>query len=148
MAQELVRLVYFSRNAMVGGRDELAEQIGRILAVGRANNLRAHVTGALLFNSGVFADVMEGPRKSVAATFKRIERDPRHKDVQILSVEPVETRLFPHWSIGFLGRSREDQRLFGHLAEMTGLDQRQFEGERILKLIREIAIDEEATATA
>jgi len=146
MQQNLVRMVYFSRNAMAGGREELAAQIGQILAIGRANNARAQVTGALLFNSGVFAEALEGESRHVQATFKRIQRDSRHKNVELLSVEPVAARLFPHWSMGFLGRSREDERLFGHFAEMTGLDRRQFESDRILRLLCEIARDEEADA--
>jgi hypothetical protein len=148
MQEDLLRLVYFSRNIMEGGQDAVVEQVEQILASARRNNLRTGVTGALLFNSGVFTQVLEGRREDIETTFKNIQQDKRHRDIQLLSIVPIKTRVFPNWSMGFLGMSRADQNLFGHMAEMTGLEQRHFENDRILKLLREIAYDEEANAMA
>jgi len=142
----LMRLIYFSRNLIEGEQDIVVEQVEHILSTGRRNNFEAGVTGALLFNSGVFAQVLEGRREDIETTFKRIQQDKRHKDIQLLGVEPIEERLFPDWSMGFVGKSRADERLFGHLAEMTGLDKHRFDSARLLKLMREIATDEEACA--
>jgi hypothetical protein len=148
MEYQLVRLVYFSRNMMEGGPDAVLAQINDILATGRRNNARNNITGALLFNSGVFAQVLEGRRADVEETFRRIQADKRHRDIQLLGVEKIETRFFPVWSVGFLGKSRADQKLFGHMAEETGLDRHRIERASFLKTLLEIAADEEAAALA
>jgi hypothetical protein len=148
MERDLVRLVFLSRNMMAGGPDAVLAQINDILATGRRNNARNNLTGALLFNSGVFAQALEGRRADVEQTFRRILADERHADIQLLDVENIETRVFPVWSMGFLGKSRADQRLFGHMAEETGFDRQRLEKQSIFKTLLEIAADEEAQAFA
>jgi hypothetical protein len=143
MSEALHRLVYISRNR-VGG--ETAAAIEGILAASRRNNAAAGVTGALIFNSGVFAQILEGPRRAVETTFERIQRDGRHGEVQVLAFEPVAERHFPNWSMAFVGRSRQGEDLFGHLGAATGFDARRLESERVLGIMQAIARDEEPRA--
>lgn len=72
-----------------------------LLAVSRANNSRAGVTGLLLYRDGNFMQVLEGPEDAVRATFARIEGDRRHKGSLVLLSGPVPSRQFPDWSMGF-----------------------------------------------
>jgi hypothetical protein len=140
---DLYRLVYYSRNRLAG---DPAPEIDSILDASQRNNAPADVTGALIFNSGMFAQVLEGARRAIEATFERIQRDPRHGDVQVLAFEPVASRAFPSWSMGFVGRSRRDQDVFGNIAVESGFEERRLEGERIFGIMREIALDEERSA--
>ena len=72
---KLYRLVYFSRNRINGGPSQIAAEVQSILAASQRNNPPLELTGALIFNAGVFAQVLEGPRSSVEATFEKIQQD-------------------------------------------------------------------------
>jgi hypothetical protein len=144
MTTNLCRLVYFSRNHIKGTAAEVAAEANVILESARRNNALCGITGALIFNAGIFAQVLEGDRRDVELTFERIQRDTRHGDVQVLAFEEVPNRGFPSWSMAFLGRSREGENLFGHIGEATGFEVKRMEGERIFEIMRAIAIEEEA----
>ncbi|MDP9084692.1 MAG: BLUF domain-containing protein [Pseudomonadota bacterium] len=146
MTMTLYRLVYYSRNCVQGTAAEVAAEVNAILKSAQRNNAPLGVTGALIFNAGMFAQVLEGDRQDVALTFERIQRDTRHGDVQVLAFEEVPYREFPSWSMAFVGRSREGENLFGHIAEATGFEARRMEGERIFEIMRTIALEEEARA--
>lgn len=146
MTTELYRLVYYSRNRMPRQPSELASEIASILAASQANNHKVHVTGALIFNKGIFAQVLEGGLNEVEGTFERIQRDSRHGEVQVLAFEPAQSRTFPSWSMGFVGASRDNEDLFGPIGHQTGFDASRLEGERILKIMRDIALEEENRA--
>ncbi len=103
MDGDLYSLSYFSRNTIAEAGGDLATEIDRILAVARVNNRRLGVTGALLFSDGCFAQVLEGPLAAVEQVFESIQCDPRHRDVNVLSFEPVEGRAFANWSMAFAG---------------------------------------------
>jgi FAD-dependent sensor of blue light len=139
----LYRLVYYSRNLIHGKPDAMTLEIAEILSTSQRNNSRTELTGALIFNSGIFAQVLEGDRSSIEETFERIQRDERHADVQVLAFEEVKTRAFPQWSMAFLGQSKESENLFGHISRDTGFEGKRMEGERIFSIMRQIAIEEE-----
>jgi hypothetical protein len=143
MASSLHRLVYYSRNRILGTPVQVAAELDAILASAQRNNSLIHVTGALIFNTGIFAQVLEGTRHDIELTFERIQRDPRHGNVEVLAFEEVQNRGFPSWSMAFVGRSREGQNLFGHVGEATAFEAKRMEGERIFEIIRAIAVEEE-----
>ncbi len=87
----LTRLIYASS----ASRPLTDGQIDEILRVSRRNNAAADVTGALLHGGRTFMQVLEGPSDSVAATYRRIETDPRHHGHTVLLCDPVGSRLFP-----------------------------------------------------
>jgi hypothetical protein len=93
-----------------------------ILATSRANNERDEITGALMFNAGCFAQVLEGPLDVVEAAFERIQQDDRHSEVSLLAMEPIIERSFPNWAMGFVGLSDEDAARFADVAEATDFD--------------------------
>ena len=103
MSDALYSLAYFSRNAIAGPPEALRAEIDQILASARRHNRAAGVTGALLFSDGCFAQVLEGPRDAVEAIFETIQCDPRHADVTVLHLHPVEQRSFAAWSMAFAG---------------------------------------------
>jgi hypothetical protein len=146
IASDLHRLVYYSRNRIQGTPAEVPAEMDAILASAQRNNSPINVTGALIFNAGIFAQVLEGTRHNIELTFERIQRDPRHGDVHVLAFEEVPNRGFPAWSMAFVGRSREGQNLFGHIGEITAFEAKRMEGERIFEIMRAIAIEEELRA--
>jgi hypothetical protein len=141
------RLVYYSRNRLTDGALN-AWMVRDILRVSQANNARVGVTGALMFNAGCFAQVLEGPRAAVEETFERIQQDERHGDVSLLDFSEAAERAFPGWSMGFVGASGENQTRFAAIAGESGFDPRRFTGERLFEALHRLAIEEEDAAAA
>ena len=103
----LRQLTYMSRRA---DGLSLEETIGLILhAAGK--NADVGITGFILFAEHFFVQVLEGDEAEVAATFARIQADPRHTELNVLSDASVEERSFPDWSMGFANGSEERQAL-------------------------------------
>lgn len=90
-------LIYRSRSAGPFDRTE----IGRILASARRINAENGVTGLLLYSDESFLQVLEGEEAAVRETYARIQGDPRHRDLVVLSDGPSERRSYPEWTMGF-----------------------------------------------
>ena len=140
---ELYRLVYASKNLFQGSEAELTAAVGQILASSQRNNARADVTGALMFNSGAFAQVLEGPRHGVEETFERIQCDDRHGDVTVLQCGPTESRCFATWSMAFVGASTGGQARFSRLAAESGFDLSRLDGDAVFTMLHELVLEEE-----
>lgn len=72
-----------------------------ILQKARKNNATLDVTGLLVVKGNQFAQALEGKKKQVLALFEKIKLDKRHLRIVIISQEEVDTRIFPHWGMGF-----------------------------------------------
>ena len=144
---DLYRLVYTSRNQLEGGKEEQKAAVAGVLAVSKRNNARVGVTGALLFNGGSFAQVLEGSQAAVETTFEQIQRDPRHGDVAVLQCEPVAVRAFPNWSMGFVGNSPRGRALWTEVARLTNFDLSRLEGNVLFNTLLSIVKEEEEKPT-
>ena len=142
MTDSVYSIVYCSRNRIRGGHETIRAELQSILASCRANNARMQVTGALLYNFGSFAQVLEGPLQSVESVFEKIQRDERHSEVTVVQSGMVEQRQFPDWSMAFASNSSIEgtpvataafDAVFAHAAGA---------GEQMLSLMRELVIDE------
>ncbi|XYD06639.1 BLUF domain-containing protein [Methylobacterium sp. NMS12] len=140
---DLYRLVYASKNLLQGPEPEAAAAVRQILDAPRRNNAALDVTGALMFNAGAFAQVLEGPRRGVEATFERIQRDLRHDDVTVLQCGPAESRGFANWSMAFVGASRSGQARFSGLATESGFDLARLDGDRVFAMLHGLVLEEE-----
>ena len=98
MTDAIYQLIYCSRVAAVS-----PVELASILAVSRANNARDGLSGALLYNRGLFAQVLEGPLAAVERTFERIQCDARHDDVVVLQFGEVGQRAFSDWLMADAG---------------------------------------------
>ena len=141
------QLVYYSRNRLLNGA-LTAWNIKDILAASRANNARVGVTGALMFNAGCFAQVLEGPRQAVEETFERIQQDERHGDVSMLAFGPVESRAFETWSMGYVGGSEQGRACFADIAGESGFEPEKFTGEQLFETLHRLALEEEQAIAA
>jgi hypothetical protein len=139
----LHRLVYYSHNHVAQNAEAFSAEVENILEKSRVNNARDGITGALLFNAGCFAQVLEGPLDTVEATFERIQQDERHGDVSLLCFEPQAERSFPNWAMGFIGLSDENAARFAAVGEQSGFDPSRLSGDELHRLLRDLAIEEE-----
>ena len=76
-------------------------EVSDVLNAARRNNARDDLTGMLIYHNNRFLQVLEGPETAVNACLKRIEADDRHTRMRSLLKEPITTRLFTRWRMGF-----------------------------------------------
>jgi hypothetical protein len=101
----LVRLAYISTSLLADDPNE-RRQIADLLLTSRRNNAGSEVTGALLATDRNFAQVLEGERAAIEATYERIAGDKRHKDIVLTLYESIEARRFPDWAMAYIGPSQ------------------------------------------
>ncbi len=128
----IFRVLYCSRNTLVGSPAKIDAEIAQILETSRRNNARVGVTGGLLYSDGCFAQVLEGPMDCVETVFERIQCDPRHSDVTVLQATPVDRRDFPDWSMAFAGGTKRHEGLPAALEACSSM------GEEIMETLRRV----------
>ncbi|MEP9357460.1 BLUF domain-containing protein [Sphingomonas sp. KR3-1] len=70
-----------------------------ILATSRENNGRDGITGLLYSDGKRFLQALEGPEDRVEAALARIQADPRHRAIVLLSRRTVDHRDFGDWAM-------------------------------------------------
>lgn len=104
-AQEpLIHVIYVSK--AISSMDDL--QLAQLLAHCRERNAQTGITGMLLYKSGAFMQVVEGPETPVRELLSKIEVDTRHTDVEILRDRQIASRSFPEWTMAFTNVDRLD----------------------------------------
>jgi hypothetical protein len=96
-------LLYVSRATLAAERLDAAAD--DIVALSRAYNASAGITGGLVLAGGYFAQLLEGPTEAVKTLMERINRDPRHEEVSVLRIAARSKRQFPDWSMAYAGGS-------------------------------------------
>jgi hypothetical protein len=74
-----------------------------LLVSARLRNREVDVTGILVYHAGMFLQALEGDEAAVRTIFSRIEKDPRHGGVTVLSDNASigKRRIFGDWSMAF-----------------------------------------------
>ena len=93
----MISLIYVSSSVKLLNDQELLD----ILKVSRQKNEKFDITGILLYKGGNFMQVLEGPEAQVEQLYETIKKDPRHKNVNIISRETIQKRQFPSWEMAF-----------------------------------------------
>ena len=70
-----------------------------ILLTSRRRNAAAGVTGLLVFDGRRFLQALEGEESAVRTAYDRIQRDPRHRAVVLLSSREITARDFGEWAM-------------------------------------------------
>lgn len=96
MSLRLERLVYESTAT---GSTAAIGNLAVILAESQRNNDRDGLTGALAAHRDRYFQVVEGSASALDALLRRLENDPRHRDVTLLGRERVPARMFGRWSM-------------------------------------------------
>lgn len=121
---------FFSLMYSSAASPDLNEQdLKEIWHVARHNNADRSITGALLFGSNIFLQVLEGTEQDVRATYDIILADKRHDSVTILAMHHGTDRYFPEWTMGFIALSSRQEKQFAkdngwsrwHFDDMTAM---------------------------
>jgi hypothetical protein len=103
----VIQLVYISAALISAALPPITpEALQLLLTKARAANAIHKVTGMLLYDSGSFLQVLEGPAAGVDHIFDCIQRDPRHHQIRVRLRQPTEVREFPDWTMGFIDTSK------------------------------------------
>lgn len=97
---QFVRMIYVSESRLLPTSGSLWSQVNEILSVSQKTNERVGVTGALLFNEDWFVQVVEGRLTPVWELFDRLRRDERHRNLRLVEIKGVHSRLFENWWMG------------------------------------------------
>ena len=93
----MYRLIYTSAATEVMSERDLQ----KVLRSARRNNATDGITGLLIYHDGCFFQVLEGDEEAVEACYKRIAKDPRHRDSIVLMRDPIVTRTFSDWWMSY-----------------------------------------------
>jgi hypothetical protein len=100
----IIRLLYISR--ATGAITTTVT--GSILESARVHNRVAGITGVLCQGQGLFIQVLEGERRTVNRLYNSIIKDKRHQDVELVSIEEIQERKYPNWSMAHVVISEND----------------------------------------
>ena len=134
----LTRLVYHSENHLGAAGGTMIADLNAILDASNRNNEKAGVTGALLFDTWWFVQILEGEREAVSATLFRIVGDERHAAVTVMECRPAAARLFDNWWMG-LALLRGDQSALLGRHGLTSFNPRAMSGDQAVSLALDVA---------
>ena len=128
----LTRLIYFSSCDASEGID-----VESILQSARAHNARNQLTGALWFDGKYFIQVLEGGRKAVSDTYHRIANDRRHFDIELVSCELIDRRVFNEWKMAYVSDTQANRDLIRKYSGTDKLKPREMSAASLLNVILE-----------
>ena len=143
MPGNLFKLVYCSRNRIGGTNAEVVGELQSILTSARKNNPSLGITGALLYNTGNFAQILEGPLQSIERIFEGIQCDPRHSEVTVIHTSSASERDFPDWSMAFAGAHDPGKLPLATAAFESVFAQAAGAGERMLETLKNLVVCED-----
>ncbi|MGH1430963.1 MAG: BLUF domain-containing protein [Neptuniibacter sp.] len=79
------------------------EKVREILVQSEQNNEVQGITGVLLATEHSFLQVIEGKYETVNKLFMKIVSDSRHSNIQLISFDLIDSRLFSGWGMKGLG---------------------------------------------
>ena len=99
------QVIYISKAA----DDFTADGLRQLTQVAARNNRLRDITGALLFIDNCFIQVIEGDESSMSDLIAKIEKDPRHHNIRIISDRLEDSRYFSEWSMGLISTPDEEK---------------------------------------
>lgn len=135
----LTRLVYHSENHLGAVDGKMIAGLNAIMDASNRNNERDGITGALVFDTLWFVQILEGERDAVSATLRRILRDERHDAVTVMDCRPLEARQFGNWWMGLALLRGDNSALYARHGVGARLDPRRMSGEQTVALALDLA---------
>jgi Sensors of blue-light using FAD len=131
----LVRCLYASRAV----KPITVDTLEPILETARLCNPKHGITGLLCYRDDIFVQVLEGGRDAVSELYNAIARDPRHKDVRLLSYEEIGERRFGNWIMGKVNIESINPGLLLKYSEKAELNPYSCSGSATMALVMDLA---------
>lgn len=129
--------VYVSR--CIVPADELDRASVEIIRICQSRNVSIEVTGTLVFTGTYFAQVIEGPPRSIMSLKSSILADQRHSDVRPVLDCNIRTRRFRKWSVADWGASLVVSRAVHRCVRDSPGDRKQA-ADHLVDLLTELAL--------
>ena len=100
----MLQVSYVSQTAQPMQCSELLD----LLLQCREYNGENGITGMLLYGNSTFLQVIEGEDGVINSLVNKIEADPRHNQIEMLSRKEINDRDYASWTMGFEQISDED----------------------------------------
>lgn len=109
MPNQLIRMAYASKATFEPFNVEKGVEgnVANILKIARRNNRKNNLVGALYYGNGSFFQCLEGRKQDIDALYAKLEKDLRHTDLQVLSVEPIQQVGFLSWEMKYAAIDQE-----------------------------------------
>jgi hypothetical protein len=121
IAMKLQKLIYYSTSV----QDLQIAEIEKIIEKAILNNSLMGITGMLLYCSGNFMQVIEGPKDNIQKLMNKILNDKRHYNIIIIQNQSVAKRDFSNWSRGLRIVQPNDLKKYEQCFQIQG-DQNDF----------------------
>lgn len=133
---QLTRVTYVSRSTFkpFGSQSGIEPNVARILSQSRRNNMHRNLVGVLYYGNGCFFQCLEGNSDDIDRLLESLRRDPRHRDLEILSREPIDHLSFMDWNMKYVSVDQKVQELLKR-HNMKRFDPYQFSPEMIKQLV-------------
>ncbi|MFZ3192326.1 MAG: BLUF domain-containing protein [Moraxellaceae bacterium] len=99
----LMRLVMFSKAAFstATSSSEIEADLLSILSQTRRANAQRQLTGVLYYGEGYFLHCLEGAAATMTEVMNRMALDPRHCNLEVVVLEPIQQLSFAQWRMRF-----------------------------------------------
>ncbi|PUA17834.1 BLUF domain-containing protein [Glaciimonas sp. PCH181] len=131
----LVRLIYGSTASDLVNH----ETIEKILESSRRNNPSQGITGVLCYDQNMFVQALEGGREQINALYARLQQDPRHTKLILLSYTEIEARLYPGWTMSKIRLDRINLSLLLKYSATATFNPYAVPGKTTVALLEELA---------
>ena len=95
---KLHRAVYVSEAVDDAARDLAV--LSEILGGSQKRNPARGLSGLLIAHDDAFLQALEGQAADIERLLERLKRDDRHRNLKLLSFQPIAARAFGEWSMG------------------------------------------------
>ncbi|MBS0607904.1 MAG: BLUF domain-containing protein, partial [Proteobacteria bacterium] len=112
--------------------------IEAILTQSRQHNPATGITGVLCYGGGIFLQAIEGGRATVSELYGHIQRDARHKDVELLAFEEISERRFGGWTMGHVNLAKLNHSIVLKYSEKPEFDPYMSSGKVSFALLEEL----------
>lgn len=93
----------------VGHEADAPVHLRSIVPRAREFNARCGISGLLVYDGVHFAQILEGPLAALLPLLSRIASDRRHSRFTSLFTEPIASRVFEGWALGYTHRPQARQ---------------------------------------
>lgn len=111
------------------------ESLESIMLSAINHNATRQITGSLIFQDGIFFQVLEGDEREVLELVEKIKKDDRHKEFQIAWTTEVENRRFDMWSMRYVDYERLNQKEQEYLKNISRTMSNQEPNVEVLKIL-------------
>jgi hypothetical protein len=81
-------------------------ELDLLLRNAQSRNHAEQLSGLLIYDQGYYFQWLEGPQDALQRIWNSIQRDPRHRDIQILREQTMPKRFFGDWDMRLARRTR------------------------------------------